>query len=399
MKRLIPACLLLFACQTLFAQNIIRVEKSGDEASSVDFSAFAADSGQGRVFLDTLKRNLILSGYFKEGPSGSSEFRLLGDARGDGSQVRATIRVADVQRQRYGKQYNADAGKTRTLAQQVSDEILMALKNKKGFASTRLVLVGIPTGARAKELFMVDPDGGDLKQLTQDGSVVLGPKWTPDGKAIHYTSFHRGFPDVYRIDLAGGKREVLANYSGMNSGGALSPDGNTLALILSREGRPELYARGLRGGQPIRLTRTNMSPKSSPTWSPDGQRIAFVSGHGGIPHIYEVSRNGGALRRLSSGGSENLSPQWNANGWITFTRKQGRFYQVAILNPASGEMRVISPADADYEDPTWAPDGRHIAASRTAQRQSSLVLLDTGGNPPVTMLRDRGNWYMPHWSP
>jgi len=324
---------------------------------------------------------------------------LLGEARAEGSQVRATVRVADVQRQRYGKQYNAETAKTRDLAQQVSDEILMALKNKKGFATSRIVLVGVPTGSRAKELFLVDPDGGDLRQLTHDGSVVLAPKWTPDGRAIHYTSFHRKFPDVYRIDLAGGKREVLANYAGMNSGGSLSPDGNTLALILSREGRPELYTRGLRGGQPVRLTRTDMSPKSSPTWSPDGQRIAFVSGHGGVPHVYEVRRGGGALRRLTSGGSENLSPNWGANGWIAFTRKQGRFYQVAILHPETGEMRVVSPADADYEDPSWAPDGRHLVASRTAARQSSLVLLDTGGNAPVTLLRDRGQWYMPNWSP
>jgi len=170
-------------------------------------------------------------------------------------------------------------------------------------------------------------------------------------------------------------------------------------LILSRDGKPELYVRDVRSGRLTRLTNTPASGKSSPSWSPDGSQIVFASGHAGNPHLYVISRNGGNPRRITTGGAENLSPHWGKNGWIAFTRRMGRVYQTAILNPANGDMRMISPDDANYEEPSWAPNGRHIAVTRTEGGQSAIYLLDTGGGAPLPLLRDRGQWHMPAWSP
>jgi TolB protein len=257
----------------------------------------------------------------------------------------------------------------------------------------------IGTGSGAKEIYICDADGGDLVQITRDKSVVVGPNWTPNGQSLLYTSFMRGFPEVYTVNLRTGKRRSLANYSGLNTGAALSPDGKTLALILSKDGSPKLYIQEA-GRKAVRLTTNPGSVvEASPCWSPDGRSLVFVSDSSGTPQLYTISRTGGRARRISSRGTENVAPDWGPNGLIACASRSGGRYHIAIINPNTGETRYLPNDGADYEDPSWAPDGRHLVASRSVRYQSSLYLLDTVSDAPVALISGRGDWLSPAWSP
>ena len=52
----------------------------------------------------------------------------------------------------------------------------------------------------------------------------------------------------------------------------------------------------------------------------------------------------------------------------------------------------------DHEDPSWAPDGRHIVCSQTSNFHSDLYILDTLGDPPLRLTTIQGEWYSPDWS-
>ena len=67
------------------------------------------------------------------------------------------------------------------------------------------------------------------------------------------------------------------------------------------------------------------------------------------------------------------------------------------IDPAAKQERVITPFDASYDDPSWAPDGRHLAASRSVNYKYSVYLLDSMGDKPVA-LTTSGDWYAPAWS-
>lgn len=395
------ALCLCFAPALTRAQREIVITGSGGGPSVLDYTRFAADSGAGRVFYDTLRRNLDLTGQFRQGAPSAAEFHVTGNARESGGQLHVTLELLDrTNQRRFGKRYQGAPDQARMLGRQAADEILLDLKRSRGFATSRIAMIGTRAGSTAKELYLMYPDGEDVIQITRFGRIVLAPRWAPDGQSILYTTFHRGFQDLVRQHLQTGRLETVSSFSGMNTGGAMSPDGRSVALILSRDGRPELYVRDLRGGRLTRLTHTPPSGKSSPSWSPDGSQIVFVSGHEGRPHLYTISRNGGSPRRVTTGGAENLSPSWGSNGLIAFTRRLGSRYQTAVLNPANGDIRIISPEDnANDEEPSWAPNGRHIAVTRTRGGESSIYLLDTGGTAPIPLLHGRGRWQMPAWSP
>jgi TolB protein len=384
----------LLCTPVVFAQ--VRVVKSADRKIAIDLSGLrAGGDAVSQTFFQTLEKDLRLSGWF-EPVRGSGEVRVNGGASASGSDVKAggqVFRLSD-QAVLLSKNYS---GAPRAAAHQMADDIVEAVTGHKGMASMRIVLVGNRTGK--KELYLCDSDGGSARQLTGEKNIVVGPTWGPDGNSIVYTSYIRDFPDVYRIDLQRNRRELLAGYGGLNTGAAISPDGSELALILSKDGNPELYIKNLRSGQLTRLTATPRATEASPSWSPDGRTLVYVSDSSGRPQLYLIARTGGSPRRISSRGTENIAPDWGANGLIACSSRSGGQYLIAVIQPANGQTVYLPVDGADYEDPSWAPDGRHIVAARSVNYRSSLYLLDTVSDRPVALLDGGGSWYAPACSP
>jgi len=376
----------------------VRVTKAGGGKSALDLSDFAGGGGEGALLRQTLEQDLARSGWFTFAGRGGGEFRLLGAAE-TGGRVEATARLLNTGTGQtlLNKTLRGDAGAARRVAHQLADEIVFAATGRKGFAASRLLLVGSRTGR--KEIYLCDSDGANLRQLTQDKTVSLYPRWSPDGRRFTYTSYLQSAPDVYLVDLESGSRRRVAQYPGLNAGGAISPDGRQIALILSRDGNPELYVRPLDGGAPTRLTRTLKAAESSPTWSPDGRQIAFVSDMSGSPQLYLVDRGGGAPARLTSRGAQNVAPHWGPEGVIAYASLVGGKFQIALLDPRTREQRALPLDFADWEDPAWARDGRHLAAVRTANYRAAIYLIDTLGDKPVLLTDSQGDWYSPAWSP
>jgi len=381
------------------AEAQVRVVKGAGEKSSIDWSAFNGGGDPvAQSFFKTLTDDLLRSGWFKRGAPGSSEFVLTGQAAGQGAlRVQATVYGRVAARQMFGKSYSADVNGARRLAHQVADEIIEAVTGRKGMASGRMALVGNRSGK--KEIYLCDADGQGLTQITRDNSISIGPNWSPDGRQLYYTSYLKGFPDIYAIELASGGRRRVTSFPGLNTGAAVSPNGRELALILSKDGNPELYVMNVGGGGLTRLTNTRRAGESSPSWSPDGSRIVYVSDQAGQPQLYMIARSGGEPRRLTSRGSQNVAPDWGRNNLIAYASLFGGRWNICVLDPDSLQVKQITNGDADYEDPSWAPNGRHIAAGRSIRYQSRIYLLDSMGDAPIALTDSPGDWYSPAWIP
>ncbi len=382
---------------TASAQDL-RVIKSGAGKTALDLSGFTGErAGAAGVFRATLENDLRRSGWFSLSAPGAYAVTGNYEERGGQIAVRCQARDAAGGTVRLDRSYQENAAEARRLAHRVADDLVKALKGVPGIAGTQIVLVG-RVGAN-KELFLMDADGANLRQITHDRSISLAPAWSRQGRRILYTSYRSGFPDAYVIDLGTRQRQCIANFPGMNLAGGFSPDGQEVSLALSRDGNPELYILDLRSRKLTRLTSTPRAAEASSSWSPDGSRIVYVSDRAGVgaPQLYITDRAGNT-RLLTSRGRENVAPDWGPNGWIAFTSRRAGRYVVCIAHPDTGEERVVSPADADYEDPSWAPNGRHVVCARTAGHRSQIWVLDTLGDAPVSLTPNSGDWFSPAWS-
>ena len=394
-KSLLILCLFSIA---VLARAEVTVRKSGADKTSIDLSSFGADGAQdSQLFRKVLETDLMRSGWFTRAASGGGQYNIQGSASA-GLSVQCRVVDRGTAQTRLGKSYSSDSAGARRLAHKVADDIVEAITGQRGIASGRLAIVGNRSGH--KEVYVCDADGDGLAQLTRDNSISLSPNWGPGGRQLLYTSFMKRNPYTYLVTPASGERRVFASYPGLNTGAVFSPDGRDVALVLSKDGNPELYLKSVGSGELTRLTRTPKAAEASPSFSPDGRQIVYVSDQVGVgrPQIYVIDRSGGSPRLLPGRSAQNVAPEWGPKGLIAYASLVGGGFQIRVINPATGESEQVSQGGGSWEDPTWAPDGRHIVCARTVNYQSKLYLLDILGDPPIALAEFQGDWYSPSWA-
>jgi TolB protein len=395
----------LWLVLTMTAAAQVTVVVPGAKKRALAVTGFAGDATMAAKVTDVLKNDLTLSGRFQLASAAESEFVQQGNVRIEGGNgyVECVVTLRATKQVVLSKTYQGSTQDLRRMVHELSDDIVLKITGQRGIARTKIAFVW--RRGKVKELGVMDYDGFNARQLTYDNSISVRPRWSPDGKKIIYTSYKSRFPDVLEVNLYTGQRRRLASYPGLNSGGAFSPDGLSIALTLSKDGNPELYTMDAQGGGLHRLTRTR-GAESSPVWSPDGQNIAYVSDDRGSPQIYLVNREGGEPQRLTVSPSYNTEPDWSRPpagadlpAMLALTSRVGGRFQIGLYDSRSQEVRPVVADGADNEDPSWAPDGRHLVFGKSQQWRSRLYLLDAVTGEQVQLLAVDGDAAEPAWGP
>jgi TolB protein len=372
---------------------------------SFGVSGFGGDASIAGQVTDVLKNDLRLSGYFSLAPASSAEFVQSGTVRGDrsGVVIECIVMQQATKKVLLSKTYQGSGQDLRRAVHKLTDDIVQAITSQPGIAQTKIAFVWSHGGT--KELAVMDYDGYNVKQLTYDRSISVRPRWSPDGRKIVYTSYKNLFPDVLEVDLYTGQRMRLAAYPGLNTGASFSPDGLSIALTLSKGGSPELYTMNAQGGE-LRQLSHSRGGESSPTWSPDGRDIAYVSDESGAPQIWTMGKDGGTASRLTVSPSYNTEPDWSrppANSdmkpMLALTSRVGGKFQLGVYDHGTGAVTPIVADGADNEDPSWAPDGRHLVFGKTLHWRTQLYLLDVVTGEQVQLPAIEGGASEPAWGP
>lgn len=278
-----------------------------------------------------------------------------------------------------------------------ADDVVARLTGQVGIARTRIAFAR-QAGPNNKELWVVDPDGEDLQQLSFDGTLNLSPKWDPRGGRLYFMSYRRGRTDIGVLEVATGQVQHLDVGAGLNSTPVPSPDGATILFTKSVDGGSNLYTVRTDGTGARRLT-SSRGIDTSPSWSPDGERIAFVSDRAGSPQIYVMDRAGRNLHRLTLAGNYNAAPAWSPRGdRIAFVSRDGYVLNIYVMSVDGRAIRPVVYGKGDCENPSWAPDGRHLvySALRGDERRLYVIDVETGRDRALTT--GSGDCYGPTWS-
>lgn len=286
----------------------------------------------------------------------------------------------------------------RALTHRLADQIVKHYTGLRSVFSTRIAFVKRIKGNKA--ICLMDFDGHNERCLVDNGSINLLPAWSPDGRALYYSSYVNGGPHAYRLDLDSGKSSVVSKARGLNIGVSASPDGKSLAMTLSRDDNSEIYRMNADGSKPVRLTN-HFAIDASPCWSPDGRRIAFVSERSGNPQLYVMPAAGGEPTRLTFQGNYNQTPHWSPRGdWILFNARDERLvYDLFKINPDSGEIRRLTQDEGQNEHPRWSPDGNLVVFSSTRAGESKLFIMNADGTKQRQISRGAGEYTNPAWGP
>jgi TolB protein len=323
--------------------------------------------------------------------------------------VRVEVRLFDVRGQRvaFGKEYSGSAANPRLYAHTISDEIHQSQRALKGVARTKLTFSSDRDGERVggtvesrnvKEVYITDYDGANPRRVTVNRSLNVFPVWSADGRSIAYTSYRRGYPDVFISYIYEGRFVEPTKRVGQNWLSSWAPDGTRIAFTSNRDGNPELYVMN-RDGSGVRRLTNHPGIDSTPTWSPNGNQIAFTSDRGGSPQIYIIDAEGLSSPKRMTSESYADRPTWSPAPYneIAFSSRTGPGFDIKILDIATGQVRAVTGGEGSNESPAYAPNGRHIAFTSTRAGKSQIFTIARDGRD-VRQITRTGNNYTPDWS-
>jgi len=378
-----------------------------------DFVSEAPGALNGSALAGILKNDLHLTGLFKILDNASAPLQaaaadpnfeiwsragaqtlILGSFRTSGDELVFEGRLYDValKKLELGKRYTGKIRDHRRIIHRFADRVMERLTGIPGCFSTKIAFTA---ESQSRELFTMDFDGHDLRQMTQTQTINLSPDWSPDGAAIIFTSYLNQNPDLWKLDLTTLQYHALSTQPGINASARYSPDGRHIALSLSAKGTPKIFIISPEG-HIIKMLTSGRGNDISPTWSPDGNTIAYTSDGAGTPQIYTIPVGGGAPARLTFGSNYNTDPKWSPRGdLLAFTaRVDGRF-QICTIGTDGKDLRVLTDKGSN-QDPAWSPDGRMIVFTSNRTGQRLIHIMDANGEIQVPVSRVPGK--TPAWS-
>lgn len=321
--------------------------------------------------------------------------------------LRVEFRLWDVfaEQQISGWAFQTTQDNWRQISHKIADKIYERITGESGYFDSRIVYVSESSSAmnRIKRLAIMDQDGANHRFLTDGGTLVLTPRFSPTSQEITYLSYVNDQPRVYIYNIESGRQEILGDFPGMTFAPRFTPDGNKVIMSLATGGNSEIYSMDLRTRRVRRLTK-NPAIDTSPSASPDGESIAFNSDRGGSQQIYVMDSDGGNVHRISFGEGRYATPVWSPRGdLVAFTKMlKGEFYIGVMKFDGSGE-RLLAKGFL-VEGPTWAPNGRVLAFFRQEPQSgpdsggARLFSIDLTGHNEREILTPL-NASDPAWSP
>ncbi len=208
----------------------------------------------------------------------------------------------------------------------------------------KIAFARIPGGQSGRDIFLMNPDGSSVSNITNSPTDDSYPTWSPDSLKIAYQSrtpraAEIGLPnqwerwDIFIMDVDGANVRNLTNEADADDAQpAWSPNGRFVAYQSNRariisdvgstdptiDNNPEVYVLNTAGGQPIDITN-HTANDSFPAWSPDGTQMAFVSDRDGNLEVYVmdvacIAEAKGCVnvpaRRLTNAGEADVLPVW-----------------------------------------------------------------------------------------
>jgi TolB protein len=335
---------------------------------------------------------------------------IVGTVRKTPAGVTVQVRLIEVTsgRTAFGKEYSGTLKNPRLYAHTASDEIHLQQRNLKGVARTRLAFASDRDGERIKgpvadrgisNIYMSDYDGVNQQRVTITRSLDITPAWSPDARAIAYTSYRTGFQDIIVSYIYEGRysNPTAGTSEKQNFLPAWSPDGTRLAFTSNRDGNSEIYVIN-RDGSGLRRLTNHPNIDVTPTWSPTGNQIAFTSDRTGSPQIWIMNDDGSEPHKITNE-SKCDRPTWSIspNNEIAYASQTGAGFDIRLYDVAKGTSFTVTDGIGSNESPAFSPNGRHIAFTSTRAGKAQIFVIDRDGKNLLQITRTGMNRY-PNWS-
>jgi eukaryotic-like serine/threonine-protein kinase len=294
-----------------------------------------------------------------------------------------------------------------------------------------------PGKTAATSLMVAASDGGAPRLVTRiEGSGILAPRWSTDGRKIAMTINGVGggsfFLRVVNVDSGVsenvpatlGQRPWSASWtgsghlvytSGQVTAGTLAGTTGRLLSLDPQSGRTSLlYASPDSLGRAARIgdrgfviesqtVRQNISEGSigasgrrltqgraadrQPVYSPDGRWTVFSSDRTGNLDLWAASTSTGELRQVTDDVANDWDPAFAPDGRLLWSSNRSGTFEIWTAESDGSAARQLTHDGVDAENPAASPDGQWIVYGSTRPGEGGIWRARADGSDASLLVR------------
>ena len=293
-------------------------------------------------------------------------------------------------------------------------------------------------GGPGFQLYMMNPDGGEARKITDAKEGVSSFEFSEDGRWLVYRSGKAGEEQLYRMPVAGidsAKAEQITRHPTGVGLWRFAATGNRIYFItadtidldekLRREKRftvnirnPEtptssLWAFDIDGKKTTRLTRDTSITVTAFDLSADGKYVSFrgISSNRYKRNVTEQGINGdnflldvatGQIERLTNNTEVSEStPSFSPDSkWLAFSApddlskysmKNNRVYVRAVADKGGQWRKLGSEFDGDVTVGFWSPDAKTIYFNEGIRATNQVLALDVETGKVTQLTKEKAS--------
>ncbi len=255
------------------------------------------------------------------------------------------------------------------------------------------------------QICMINADGSDYQQLTNQSTNTYYPAISPDGKSVVFAVNQYDYFDLYSLTLGNSKLTQLTDNIGNSFSPDYSPDGKQILFVNRPTESPSaLWVMGSKGESP-HLFYAGPKDIVGAAWSPDGNTIAFAMAVD-LQYTYQVFlldvRNAEAPpRRISSGlsgigGSIDWSPDGRNLAIFAGPVAAREVYRLDVTTGATAQLTF----GGNNASPAYSPDGQYIVYNSLRNNdQADLYIMRADGHSTRQLTNNPEPDWQPQWGP
>lgn len=231
------------------------------------------------------------------------------------------------------------------------------------------------------DIWVMNADGSGATQVTNNGGLTFGPRFSPDGARIAFSSNRDGDFEIYLINTDGtGLTQLTHTPRAFEP--TWSPDGKRIAFNSNRDGDFHVFVMNADGSGVTQLTHGAGITEAPTAWSPDGRQIAFRSDRTGENELYVMKVDGSGVTQLTTNEGEGDEAGWSPDGkrFVFSSNRDGGRLQIFVMNADGTGVTQLTSGDFEDDDPVWSPNGKKIAFQSTRDGHDEIYVMNADGS-------------------